>query len=365
MELRTKTTELDAKSLKAKGDDGASLGDGEIAHLTCCVTSRNPDRDNDILEPSGATIDPKQALRFNHDPSQPVGKLLGVVERDDEKIVAKYAVLDTALGRDVLTLVKAGALRISHGFRPLEFEQRKGSQGGWHIRKYELVETSLVAIPANVDAEILSLSTKSFESQPVKAWVDSIKKDNSMTTATQTPPAETKAGTISVDEIKKAVSDGMTEALTALAKGNGNADGAGGTGEKRLSQADLLLKAAGGGTGTTDVRVKSVAEKYSRDVRTMKHAKTGGTVFDANGREPQSISELNHAKAGAFLRAIGAKQGLFMLTDEDRALMELTYQDKWCGSEMKDGQYNPEISGMRMKDLLNDNVSGGANAAPY
>ena len=373
MDVKQKTVDLDRTTLKAAGNDGASLGDGVLAEFTCVVTSSREDRDHDVLHAKGASLDPKQALLFNHDPAQPVGKLLGVVERDDEKIVAKYALLDTELGRDVLTLMKAGVLRISHGFRPLEYEQRKGSSGGYEFRKYEIVETSLVSIPANTDAEIVSLSTKSFESQPVKTWVktwvESIKKGNQMSTLTTTP-VETKAATLTADEIKAAIRDGMKEAVTLLTKANGsgsngNADGAGGTGAKSPTMADLLTANAGGGNGT-DIRVKSVGEKYSRSTVTLKHAKTGELIRDPWGREPQSMSELNHAKAGAFLKKLAKKAGIqqAVLTEEDNALLELTYGEKWCGDY--GGQYcHDEIDGMRMKDLLSDSVSGGTNAVPF
>jgi HK97 family phage major capsid protein len=181
-------------------------------------------------------------------------------------------------------------------------------------------------------------------------------------TATQTPPAETKAGTLDAATIKTAVMEGMTEALTALttkandAAGNTNPDGT-----KKLTPADLL-KAAG---GSGDVRVKGVGEKYSSETRELKHFKTGEKVKDAFGNRPKSISQLNFAKAGAFLRTLGAKQGLFVLTDEDRALMDLCFApgEKWCGEV--GNQYEPEMDGTRAKALLSDSISGGTNAVPF
>jgi hypothetical protein len=85
MDVRSKTVDLDAKALKTAGNDGAALGEGVIAEFTAVVTSRKEDRDFDVMEPSGAAFDMKQALLWAHDPNQPVGKLLGIVERDDEK----------------------------------------------------------------------------------------------------------------------------------------------------------------------------------------------------------------------------------------------------------------------------------------
>ena len=88
-DLRQKTIDVDVKSLKAAGGDGASLGENVLAEFTCCVTSQKADRDNDIWSRPVPLFDMQQALLLKHDPTQPVGKLLGIVERDDDKIVAK------------------------------------------------------------------------------------------------------------------------------------------------------------------------------------------------------------------------------------------------------------------------------------
>ncbi len=195
MNVRHKTTDIDAKALKTAGNDGAALGDGVIAAFDAIVTTNKEDRDYDVMEPAGAVLDSKMPLLWQHDPASPIGRYVETVHRDNEKVAARYEIVDTALGRDAVKLLKMGVLRISHGFRPLEFEPRKGSTG-YHVKRFEIVETSLVSVPSNPDAQILALETKSFESLPVKAWVEHLthQKGIAMTTATQTPPAETKAG---------------------------------------------------------------------------------------------------------------------------------------------------------------------------
>ncbi len=354
MDVKQKTIELDAAALKTIGNDGASLGEGIAAEFTAVVTTNKEDRDHDVLEPSGAVLDSKMPLLWQHDPAQPIGKYVGTVDQDSERLVAKYQVADTPLGRDAAALMKLGVLRISHGFRPLEYEPRKDGSGGYHFKRYEMVETSLVSIPANTDAQILSLSAKSFETPAVRQWV----KGLTMTTSTQTPPAENKAGTFTIDEIKSAVSEGVVAAFATIAKGGDGANANKGNGP---TPADLL-KAAGG--GTTDVRVKGAAERYSNETRELKHFKTGEKVRDAHGNRPKSISQLNFAKAGAFLKTLGAKAGLpVVLDDEDRALMELCYGEKWCGEV--GNQYAPDLDGLRAKTLLSDSTSGGTNVVPF
>jgi HK97 family phage major capsid protein/HK97 family phage prohead protease len=355
MDVRQKTIELDAAALKlaGAGNDGARLAEGIAAEFTAVVTTNKEDRDHDILEPAGAVLDSKMPLLWQHDPSQPIGKYAETIERDSDKIIAKYQVADTPLGRDAAALLKLGVLRISHGFRPLEFEPRKGGSGGYHIKRFEMVETSLVSIPANTDAQVLSLSAKSFESPAIRQWV------KGLTMTTQTPPAENKAGTFSIDEIKNAVSEGVVAAFATIAKGSdGAAAGTKGSGPTPTD----LLKAAGG--GKPDVTVKSVAARYSTETRELKHFKSGEKVRDASGNRPKSISELNFAKAGAFLKTLAAKAGLgTALDDQDRELMELAYAEKWCGEV--GNQYAPELDGMRAKTILSDSVSGGTNVVPF
>jgi HK97 family phage major capsid protein len=256
-----------------------------------------------------------------------------------------------------------GVLRLSHGFKADQFEPIKNS-GGFKFSKWSMLEVSLVSVPANPQAEVLALTTKSFEHPAVQAWVKSFVKGQEMPDKIETP-------VLTAEAIEKAVSDGMTKALATLAAtakgGDGaNADGAGGTGTKTPTMADLLKANAGGSGNGTDIRVKSVGEKYSRSTVTLKHAKSGELIRDPWGREPQSMSELNHAKAGAFLKKLAKKAGIqpAVLTEEDNALLELTYGEKWCGDY--GGQYcHDAIDGMRMKDLLSDSVSGGTNAVPF
>ena len=176
-----------------------------------------------------------------------------------------------------------------------------------------------------------------------------------------TPAVETKANTLTADEIKAAVRDGMKEAITLLTAAPAGGDGAS-TGQKGNgpTPADLLLAAG----GSKNVNVKGAGDRYSKESTVLKHVRTGQTVRDAFGNEPKSISELNHAKAGAFFRMLGAKAGMPVeISEHDKSLMDLCYGEKWCGHVGND--YHPELDGGRVKTLLNDSVSGGTNAVPY
>ncbi len=79
----------------------------------------------------------------------------------------------------------------------------------------------------------------------------------------------------------------------------------------------------------------------------------------------KSISELNYSKSGAFLRTLAAKAGLpVALNDEDRALMELAYGEKWCGLR-RQRSITPELDGQLREGAFQQDTGCGTNAVPY
>ena len=154
----------------------AGLSAGAVADLDIIVTSTRKDRDGDILETAGAKLDPKAPLLFHHIPMEPIGKLVTELGRNSTQLRAKVAIIDTETGRDAAQLVEFGALRISHGFRPLKFKPLKdngeGMMPGWHITEYEIMEVSLVTVPSNVDAVITAFSRGKLHSPLIKGMAE-------------------------------------------------------------------------------------------------------------------------------------------------------------------------------------------------
>lgn len=160
--------ELMEKSLR----DGADITSGAICEYDCILSSKSKDRDRDILEQKGGfNLDLKMPLLWQHIQLSPIGKLVKMLDQDENTTKCRYAIADTELGRDAAVLVKFGALRKSPGFRPSEFsplEIVKDASGasrvnGWHIKKADCFEGSLVSIPANADANILATYAKNFD----------------------------------------------------------------------------------------------------------------------------------------------------------------------------------------------------------
>lgn len=162
-------------------NDGSGITAGAIMEYDAVLSSRRKDRDGDVLETKGLLIDAKMPLLWQHLQLQPIGKHVTVLSQDDDLVVCKFAIADTALGRDAATLTRFGALRKSHGFKPLAGEVEpieilKNAKGeillndkgqpivrGWHVKKASVYEGSLVSIPSNVDGNVLRMYEKQFD----------------------------------------------------------------------------------------------------------------------------------------------------------------------------------------------------------
>ncbi len=137
------------------------------------VTTTTRDRDRDVMETKGAELDPASPLLWQHIPLQPIGALVGELkdQRTDDMLPARFAIADTELGRDAATLVEMGALRISHGFDPKDFEPMDDADG-WHFKEFEIFEVSLVSVPSNTDAVITAFSREKLHSPLIRGWAE-------------------------------------------------------------------------------------------------------------------------------------------------------------------------------------------------
>ena len=133
------------------------------------LTTTTKDRDGDIMHSDGAEPDPKMLLLFQHIPTLPIGKMLGVADQTDQWLKLYSAIVDiNETSHDAAVMLDNGMGRFSHGFRALEFDEIKSeskagrqSVSGFDIKRFEIMEESLVSVAANPDAEteeiILSL----------------------------------------------------------------------------------------------------------------------------------------------------------------------------------------------------------------
>lgn len=134
----------------------------------------SPDRTGDVIEPAAfaGAIGKSLPMLFAHDQAQAVGVWNGIaVDSDGLTVSGKLLVDDVARAKEVRALLQAKAVTgLSVGFMTKKAAPRKG--GGRTISDLDLVEVSLVAVPAHDRARITNVKDMS----------------NMTTTAAQPPP---------------------------------------------------------------------------------------------------------------------------------------------------------------------------------
>lgn len=135
------------------------------------ATSPEPDRMGDIVEPLGVKFKNPMPLLHQHRSDEPVGTVkFDKPTKDGITFEARLPQIndpgplkdrvDTAWGE-----VKAGLVRaVSIGFRPLEYSIM--DDGGYHFIESEVLELSLVTIPAQAAAVITAVKSADREFLP-------------------------------------------------------------------------------------------------------------------------------------------------------------------------------------------------------
>lgn len=188
------------------------------------ATTPTPDRRGDVIEPLGVTFNNPIPLLLHHDRERPVGlATLGKPTADGVPFVASIPfVADAGALRDrtdeAWQSIKSALIRgVSIGFRAFKdaIEPIKG--GGLRFPKTEIVELSLVTVPANVEATIHTIKQLSAASGPHTSRVGEplpvvrVKVSDPMTIAEQIKQFENTRTTKSAR---------MSELMTAAAAEN-------------------------------------------------------------------------------------------------------------------------------------------------
>ena len=139
---------------------------GEVSGMEFCLSDETPDRMGDIIEAAGWDLEQfnkNPVALFNHNPDFIVGKwhklrIQGKALRGHLELAPKGT---SPRINEIRKLVEAGILKaVSVGFRPIDYTPLNPKQlfGGSRFTKQELVETSLVAVPANPNALAIAKS---------------------------------------------------------------------------------------------------------------------------------------------------------------------------------------------------------------
>ena len=138
---------------------GGALGDRQIRVTASDAT---PDRVGDVMVPQGIVTTnydgANNIVLANHDLSKPIGNAKLIVSADRVEAVITFAPEGvSATADEYCGLAKAGVLKaVSIGFNPIEWEPAPGR--GRKYTKWEILELTLVAIPANPNALVTAKS---------------------------------------------------------------------------------------------------------------------------------------------------------------------------------------------------------------
>ncbi len=140
--------------------------DGERRVITGLATSPEVDRVGDVVESSGAKFRNPSPLLLHHDSRLPVGTVKFDRPTDDGITFTASLPDITEPGplRDRVSeawqSIKAGLIRgVSIGFRAMDDGIEVMKSGGLRFTKFEILELSLVAIPANASATIHAIKS--------------------------------------------------------------------------------------------------------------------------------------------------------------------------------------------------------------
>lgn len=131
-------------------DDGTIIG---------IASNIETDRVGDVLIPTGIKYQLPVVLLWQHSHKDPIGSVTSIKATSrGVEVVARIAVGATDEIDRVYRLVKAGVVRgLSVGFRPLE--QPEVTKTGLLYRSWELLELSVVSVPANSGAGISAVKS--------------------------------------------------------------------------------------------------------------------------------------------------------------------------------------------------------------
>ncbi|AVA21191.1 phage major capsid protein [Rhizobium sp. NXC24] len=164
----------------------------------------SPDRVGDVIEPKAfvGAIGKSLPMLFAHDQAQVLGTWDSVtVEADGLKVKGKMLVDDVARAKEVRALLRAKSVTgLSVGFMTKKAMPRKG--GGRTISDLDLVEVSIVAVPAHPDAQVSQIKELEMTTAAVA---------ENKTTETEVKAADLKAANDNIAALAKRLEDAETK----------------------------------------------------------------------------------------------------------------------------------------------------------
>ena len=146
--------------------------------IVAIASDETLDRAGDVMVASGcdATNFKRNAVALrDHDPTKPIGTASVIVKGNRlEATINSRPPASAPVADETFALAKAGVLTgVSIGFQPIESEPLRG--GGVKFTKWELLEISIVAVPANPSALVIQRSYRAKAGASAgKVWASGI-----------------------------------------------------------------------------------------------------------------------------------------------------------------------------------------------
>lgn len=247
------------------------------------ASTPTPDRMDDIVVPEGAKFKLPLPLLWQHDSHQPIGHVTEAkVTSAGIEIVAEIAAGVTQYIEEAWALLKAGLVRgLSIGFRGLKWSDISGTWGV-EFTEWEWLELSAVTIPANAEANILSV--KKFDiGKPASLG-------HSVPLLDATPPGASGTKTINISQERPKEGTSMktlAEQLAALE-------------ETRKAKA----------TKMEQVLTKSINEGRSTDAAEQEEFDTLAQEVEALDADIKRLQTLQKAQAGTAAPVVQTQRGV-------------------------------------------------------
>lgn len=306
----------------------AELGDGGEMVISGWASTNGVDYANEVVEPQAFADSIEQYKRkgrlwYNHDHNLVLGKVLDIEIRDKGLYISKAVLADTAYNRDyIYPLIKAGGLNeFSIQFRSKKGEYRNGI---YYHTKAELIETSVVSVACNPEADITGYKGL----MSLEDWNDLIargSKNDANTDDTETEQ-EPKDETI-MEEAKNFTPDFST--MTVL--------------EHNADKYDAEGKAL-------DVNPSKSSTKYHDQCGMIYVAKRDNTyLFKVGVLTEKGFTYSFDSVALSFADAIGAK-GKYFVDDATR----LTLLKRFVEIYGLLGKQYPTVDGVPINEMVDD-----------
>jgi len=304
-------SEMEVEEVKGRRGLKVDIPKNTLMVFRHTLTTSKKDRDGDILRTDGAVVDPKMLLLWQHVHTLPIGKVLGVDTHTKNKLVLISAIVDmeSPLSHDAAVMVDNDMARFSHGFRALEFVEMKAGDGeapGFDVKRFEIMEESMVSVPANIDATTEDVMLSLVEGG--------------------------KLTSVLMKEYGKGIRDRMPLTISATAIGETDEDKSrdrkSETGESGQGESPGTSEKADEPTdedkaeGTEDAEVMKDAEKLSEKIHEVYTQSVKDGILPEELKAGRSLSKANEAKLRDAKESVDAVIGMEIPRPAKAALRE-------------------------------------------